>query len=153
MIIINLLLIKHFVLLFIATILILLGLFLEARTAHSEELCTPLEGEWYTAEVSAYSSTPDQTWGNPFIMASGKRVYKGAIACPPNLPFGQQVMLDNRIYTCEDRMNPRYHDRMVFDVWFERRDQATRFGRKNIDIMLIDSDDTLLFNPFVIQWD
>lgn len=81
--------------------------------------------------LTAYSSTPDQTDGNPFVGASGKRVYDGMVAANW-LPFGTKVkipaLFGNKIFTVDDRMNPRYgYGRM--DIWMNAsRSQASRFG-------------------------
>jgi len=37
------------------------------------------------------------------LMASGKPVHVGAIACPRFLPLGTQVAISGQHYTCEDR--------------------------------------------------
>ena len=37
------------------------------------------------------------------LMASGKEVYRGAVACPYFLTFGTIVRINNELYTCEDR--------------------------------------------------
>jgi hypothetical protein len=43
------------------------------------------------------------------IMASGKPVYVGAVACPYSLSLGTKVIINEKIYTCEDRY-ARYLD-------------------------------------------
>ena len=82
--------------------------------------------------VTGYSSTPDQTWGDPFIMASGKRVYDGALACPRKYEFGTQFMIGDKIYTCEDWLHIRYDDR--FDIWFSTRQEALNWGIREVMI-------------------
>lgn len=37
------------------------------------------------------------------LMASGKPVYVGAVACPRNLKLGTRVEIDGNTYQCEDR--------------------------------------------------
>ena len=37
------------------------------------------------------------------LMASGKPVYVGAVACPRNLKLGTEVQIDGSTYRCEDR--------------------------------------------------
>lgn len=87
------------------------------------------------AIVSAYSSTVDQTDDTPFIMASGKHVYDGAIAnnC---LKFGEEVIIDRKVYTVEDRMNKRYGCE-YFDIWMETREEALTWGRKDKEIIIL----------------
>ncbi len=58
--------------------------------------------------TTAYSATVNQTDSTPEIMASGKRIYLGAIACPRRFPFGTKVKIKGKMYTCEDRMALRY---------------------------------------------
>lgn len=95
--------------------------------------------------VSAYSSTPDQTDDSPFIMASGKHVYDGAVAAN-FLPLGTKVrfpdLYGDKVFTVEDRMNKRYHYKM--DIWMETRLEALKFGVKNLRYeVVVDSNKTL----------
>lgn len=87
---------------------------------------TPHSGE---IMVTAYSSTPDQTDGNPFITASGMHVRDGIIAAN-FLPFGTEVMLPqlfgNKVFTVEDHMAPSHY--YQFDIWMTSRQQALNFG-------------------------
>ena len=84
------------------------------------------------ASVSGYNATVEQCDDTPFTMASGKRVYDGAIAnnC---LPFGTKVKIKNKWYTVEDRMNKRY-DCRYFDIFFWDFDEAKQWGRRTIKI-------------------
>lgn len=41
------------------------------------------------------------------LMASGKAVYAGAVACPTFLKLGTHIALQGKIYTCEDRYATR----------------------------------------------
>ena len=40
-----------------------------------------------------------ETWGDPFITASGRRVFDGVVACPRALPFGTKVRIGDRVGT------------------------------------------------------
>lgn len=82
----------------------------------------------FTATLYAYSSTPDQTNGDPFITASGQRVTDGIVAnnC---LPFGTEVKINNKIYRVQDRMAARYGC-ASFDVWQPTRQSAIQFGKQ-----------------------
>lgn len=83
--------------------------------------------------ITAYSSSPDETSGDPFLMASGKRVYLGAIAnnC---LPFGTRVFIVSEYFIVEDRMNKRYSNCnkdsgvLYFDIWLPEKQLAREFG-------------------------
>jgi len=82
----------------------------------------------FTAEVTAYSSSPDETWGDPFITASGREVYDGLVACPRRYPFGTRFRIGSRIYACWDRLHERYDHR--FDIWKPSKQEALQFGRR-----------------------
>jgi len=94
-------------------------------------------------EITAYSSTPDQTDNDPFIMASGKHVYDGAIAAN-FLPFGTKVrfpeVYGDKIFTVEDRMHRRFSDRM--DIWMETKREAEIFGIKKIKYEIVKEKET-----------
>ena len=87
------------------------------------------------ATVTGYSSTPDQTDDTPEIMASGKRVYDGAIACPRKYLFGTRVKINGKEYVCEDRMHIRFDDR--FDIWFVHRTDAKHFGIRELPVEIL----------------
>lgn len=79
--------------------------------------------------VTGYSSTPDQTWGDPFTTASGTRVHLGTMACPPQYPFGTKVSIEGRgTYVCEDRGGAIKGNH--FDMWFESRGEALHWGKR-----------------------
>lgn len=94
--------------------------------------------EYGEVAVTAFSSTPDQTDDTPFIMASGKYVYDGAIAAN-FLPFGAQVrfpdLYGDKVFTVEDRMNKRHSERM--DIWMETRSEAKKFGIKKLKYEIV----------------
>jgi len=72
--------------------------------------------EWLSAEFSAYTASVDETDASPLVMASGKMVYIGAIACPRSMKLGTVIELKSgERYTCEDRMNIRYNNH--FDIF------------------------------------
>ena len=82
----------------------------------------------FTAEVTACSSSPDETWGDPFITASGRKVHDGLAACPRKFPFGTRVRIGSRIYTCWDRTHERFDHR--FDIWKPSKEEALKFGKR-----------------------
>jgi len=91
--------------------------------------------------VTAYSSTPWETWGDPFITAAGTGVRKGIVA-NNLLPFGTKVRLPeiygDKIFVVEDRMNSRkgyYH----VDVWFSSYQEALSFGAKRTYIEVLEN--------------
>jgi len=88
--------------------------------------------------VTAYSSTPDQCSGDPFITASGTRVRDGIIAAN-FLPIGTKVRFPekfgNKIFVVEDRMSQRYWHHA--DIWIETKEQAKEWGVKHITIEIL----------------
>jgi len=89
-----------------------------------------LEGEF-----SGYTASEDETDSSPNIMANGKTVFVGAIAnnC---LDFGTKVKVNGKEYIVSDRMNPRY-DCNNFDIYFETKDDARKFGRQTREYEII----------------
>lgn len=86
-------------------------------------------------EFSAYNAEESQTDANPFVMASGKKVYAGAVAnnC---LAFGTKIDVKGKTYTVEDRMNSRYgcdH----FDIFMWEKGDALAFGRQAIEYSVL----------------
>lgn len=81
--------------------------------------------------VTAYSSTHDQTDGDPFRTAFGTQVEDGIIAAN-FLSFGTRVrfpeIYGNKVFRVEDRMHPRFWYRA--DIWFPTREEAENFGVK-----------------------
>jgi hypothetical protein len=82
----------------------------------------------FTAEVTAYSSSPDETSGDPLITASGREVYDGLVACPRKFPFGTRSRIGSRIYTCWDCLHARFDHR--FGSWKPSKQEALQFGRR-----------------------
>ena len=80
--------------------------------------------------VTAYSSTPDQTSGDPFITASGERVGDGVMAYN-FLPFGTRVRFPDqygdKVFVVQDRM-AAYKSEYVADIWMETREAALQWG-------------------------
>lgn len=99
----------------------------------------PKEGyrfaEVHLLDITGYSSTFDQTDGDPYITASNQNVRWGTVATnfperEEALPFGTKIripeLFGDEIFTVEDRMNRRFNNRL--DVWFPSRSQASQFG-------------------------
>lgn len=90
-------------------------------------------------DLTAYSSTEDQTDSTPFIAASGKHVYNGMVAAN-FLPFGTKIKIPSifgdRIFTVDDRMNRRYQERV--DIWFADRESAIKFGIQKATIEIVE---------------
>ena len=86
--------------------------------------------------VTGYSSTPDQTWGNPFITASGTHVHNGTMACPPQYPFGTKIKIQSMgTFMCEDRGGRIKGNH--FDMWFESRVEALNWGKRIVSAEIV----------------
>lgn len=89
-------------------------------------------------DVTAYSSTPDQTDETPFIAASGEHVHEGMVAAN-FLAFGTKIKIPSifgdKIFIVNDRMNRRFNSRI--DVWFPNRESAINFGLKTAEIVIL----------------
>lgn len=87
------------------------------------------------AEFTGYSAGDGFTPG--VTMASGKKVYVGAIACPIKYEFGTKIEVNGKIYTCEDTMAKRFRDGEYFDIYFDDINDALNFGRKQLNYKVI----------------
>ena len=89
--------------------------------------------------LTAYSSTPDQTSGNPFVTASGARVHDGTIAANC-LEFGTRVkfpeLYGDKIFVVEDRLAARMGCGTM-DIWFSDRGSAIQFGRQHSTVHVL----------------
>ncbi|MEO6077196.1 MAG: 3D domain-containing protein [Candidatus Andersenbacteria bacterium] len=83
----------------------------------------------------AYSSTNAQTDSSPFITASGSSVRDGIIATNI-LPLHTKIRLGSKVYTVEDRMNNRYNQAMIIDIWMPSLAQAQAFGVQRLRIKI-----------------
>lgn len=89
--------------------------------------------------LTAYSSTVDQTDGDPFTAASGAQVFDGMLA-HNTLPFGTKVRIPeyfgDKVFVVLDRLNPRYGQYMA-DIWMETREQAKQWGARIVTIEIL----------------
>ena len=91
--------------------------------------------------VTAYSSTPWETDGNPYVTASGNWVREGVVA-NNLLSFGTKVKIPeifgDKVFVVEDRMNwkkGKYH----VDIWLPSYEQALIFGAKRAYIEILEN--------------
>lgn len=91
------------------------------------------------ALVTAYSEIDSCHYEN-CAMASGKRAYVGAIACPRDIELGTEVIIDNTTYICEDRTNKNLDGRYDIFIGYGQSsyDEAIVFGikEKEVEILL-----------------
>lgn len=89
-------------------------------------------------DITAYSSTEDQTDKTPWVTASGALVEDGVIAAN-FLPFGARVQIPklfgDKIFTVKDRMARRFNNRI--DIWFPYREDAKDFGIQKAEIVIL----------------
>jgi len=109
------------------------------RTAR--RLAAPKPAIIMLCEVSAYSPTAEECSGNPFITASGKRVYVGGIAADPRvLPLGSRVIIPNynNGEACTVVDTGSYIKGNRLDVFFFSTDRAIHWGRrKNVEVRVL----------------
>jgi 3D (Asp-Asp-Asp) domain-containing protein len=90
--------------------------------------------------ATGYSSTPEETDSTPFVTASGTTVRDG-VAAANFLPIGTKFMIPalygEKVFTVEDRMNPRYDGQPIIDIWFANKGKAIDFGRRTLAIEVI----------------
>ena len=91
--------------------------------------------------ITAYSSSPWETDGDPFITAAGTGVREGIVA-NNKYPFGTEIRIPEiygeKIFVVEDRMSWRkgeYH----IDIWFPSYWEALNFGAKRTYIEILES--------------
>jgi 3D (Asp-Asp-Asp) domain-containing protein len=96
-----------------------------------------------TVVATAYSSTVDQTDSTPCITASGFDVCqhgKEDVIAANFLPLGAKVRIpelyDEKIFTVEDRMHPRFSHRI--DLWKTSRERALSFGKRLVKLEVIE---------------
>lgn len=91
--------------------------------------------------VTAYSSTVDQTDGDPFTAASGAKVHDGMVA-HNGLPFGTKVrfpdQFGDKIFVIEDRMNAR-KGFYVADIWMPTRQAAIQWGAPVVKMEILEN--------------
>lgn len=87
----------------------------------------------YQVPITAYSSTLDQTDGDPCTTANGFNVClhnQEDVVAANFLKFGTKVRIPeyfgDQIFTVQDRMNSRY--KYHLDVWMKTREAAKKFG-------------------------
>jgi len=88
---------------------------------------TPQKTMYITA--TAYSSTKDQTDGNPYLTAIGTPVREGIVAAN-FLPIGTVVRFPDKfgdqLFVVEDRMHEKFG--LQVDIWMSNFEEAKKFG-------------------------
>ena len=96
-------------------------------------------GREVTVEVSFYDSCTLCTPGYG-ITASGKQIQEGMIACPPDVPFGTQLIIDGVTYTCEDTGSyiKWVNGVMRVDIYVSSHTEALKRGRYTTKAIILD---------------
>lgn len=100
-------------------------------------IATSTPQEFVRAEVSAYTSSVEETDDTPEINAMGRKPGPGSIACPARYEFGTRVIVAGKNYFCDDRMSPRYSGGDYFDIWMSSRDKAVHWGRRHVTVEVV----------------
>jgi 3D (Asp-Asp-Asp) domain-containing protein len=90
--------------------------------------------ETFIANVSCYTADPRETDNDPYTMASGNKVFVGAIA-NNYYKFGTKVEINGETYVVSDHMNSRY-DRYSFDIFMVDKSSCINFGRRNLEVKI-----------------
>lgn len=115
---------------------------LEHALANSREIITALR-PGRTLTVTAYSPTRDQCDDTPFVTASNNRVREGICAVSRDLyskgwGFGKRVFVEGHgVFVIDDLMGQRAEQQI--DIFMRDRDQALEFGRRQLEVMLLDA--------------
>lgn len=98
------------------------------------------------AEFTVYTARKAETDLRPKEMASGKKVYEGAIATSDmNMPMGTKVYVPElgKTYIVEDRLGPRIRKiteetgKQFFDIYHNDLKKAKEFGRQNLTFKIL----------------
>ena len=94
-------------------------------------------------DSTAYTSTPEECDGDPFVTADGSDVADGIVATNV-LPFGTKIRLPtifgDKVFTVHDRMNARYSYRV--DIWMADHDAMIKYGvKRNIPVEILSYGD------------
>jgi len=103
------------------------------RTVNRNEL---VEGASLPVVAFAYSSAVNQTDADPFTTATGEQAAAGTVAANW-LPFGATVRIGARTYTVQDRMNPRYDNKYVIDIWQPSAEAAVAWGVRRVNVEIV----------------
>jgi 3D (Asp-Asp-Asp) domain-containing protein len=94
-------------------------------------------GKKMIANLSAYTAAADECGKSDGITASGAQVTPNrTLACPKGYAFGTKIYIEGMgEYTCEDRGGAIKGNK--FDIYMVTKAEAFAFGRKNLEITVI----------------
>lgn len=119
------------------------GTVLVADTSIVVEEIKPVEPErvvvqTLTATVTGFNTVPWQTDNTPCIAASGDDICgrNDVVACPRVFPLYTQVRINEKVYTCLDRLAMKYDYR--FDISFDKDIQAAlNWGKQRVQVDIL----------------
>lgn len=117
---------------------ITLAYFPEISSAYSKRISKLNAGKKYnlpsgsfTINASAYTAAADECGKSDGITASGIKVHRGTLACPPNFPFGTKIEIDGMgTFVCEDRGGAIKGNHV--DIYMPTKKEAFAFGRRSL---------------------
>lgn len=97
------------------------------------------EKETIIATVTGYWLVEWETDDEPCIIASGlnacEETDKNIVACPRKYPFGTKVLIDGKVYICEDRTNIKYDG--IFDILFRSEEEMNKWGKRVLPVTIL----------------
>jgi len=118
----------------------------------------PARPQVLVLQGTAYTSSVRETDSTPFVTATGMRTRLGVLAVSPDLlkvlPYGTKVRLKDlgsvygrgrgqfdalfqgRVFVVADVMHPRMREKV--DVWLPDRATALRFGRRLLQVEVVE---------------
>lgn len=94
--------------------------------------------EEYTATITAYTASVDETDDTPNITADGSLVTTTTIACPSRYAFGTLIEFRGKLYECHDRMAARYRNGTRFDIFLPTKEEAFAWGKQKVVIRVVE---------------
>ena len=121
----------------IALVLVGLGMWLlPSRTIDISKTDQTPQISSVKAQITAYTSSEEETDEEPLISASGREVFRGMAACPEWLAFGTEIEIEGKRYWCFDRMAKRFRDGHYFDIWHPNTASAKEYGRQTKEVFI-----------------
>ena len=107
-----------------------------------EEVAVKEKEEWFYFVATGYSAN-DPSQGTTNTTATGKKVYEGMIAVDPKIiPLGAKVEIKGiGIFVADDTGGKIKGNRI--DVFFDSKEEAKKFGKKDVWIRIIDDDSNI----------
>ncbi len=65
-----------------------------------------------------------------------RKLNKNVIACARKYPFGTKMLIEEKIYVCEDRTKIKKYDG-VFDILFRIEEERERRGKRILSVAIL----------------